>query len=79
MTMASKRSEPLTAMLMEEVVRRENLLSALKRVRANKGGPGIDGMTVEELPDYLRKHWPQIREELLCGDYTPQRLRQKEG
>jgi group II intron reverse transcriptase/maturase len=57
---------------MEEVVRRENLLSALKRVRTNKGSPGIDGMTVEELPDYLKKHWPRIREELLCGDYVPQ-------
>jgi RNA-directed DNA polymerase len=44
-------------MLMEEVVRRENLLSALKRVRTNKGSPGTDGMTVEELPDYLKKQW----------------------
>ena len=60
-------------MLMEEVVRRENLLFALKKVRANKGSPGIDGMTVEELPDFLKKHWPRIREELLGGDYTPNR------
>ena len=59
-------------MLMQEVVRRENLRYALKRVRANKGSPGIDGMTVEELPDYLREHWPRIREELLCGEYIPQ-------
>lgn len=72
MTTASERPKPLTAMLMEEVVRRENLLSALKKVRANKGSPGIDGMTVEELPDYLKKHWPRIREQLLCGDYIPQ-------
>ena len=72
MITASERPEPLTATLMEEVVRRENLLSALKRVRANKGSPGIDGMTVEELPDYLKKHWPRIREELLRGDYIPQ-------
>ena len=72
MTTASGRSEPLTAMLMEEVVRRENLLSALKRVRANKGSPGIDGMTVEELPVYLKEQWPRIREELLSGDYIPQ-------
>ena len=72
MTTASERPKPLTAMLMEEVVRRENLLFALKKVRANKGSPGMDGMTVEELPDFLRKYWPRIREELLCGDYTPQ-------
>jgi RNA-directed DNA polymerase len=71
-TTASKGPEPLTAMLMEEVVRRENVLSALKQVRANKGSPGIDGMTVEELPVYLKEHWPRIREELLCGDYIPQ-------
>ena len=71
MTTASERPKPLTAMLMEEVVRRENLLSALKRVRANKGSPGIDGMTVEDLPDYLKEHWPRIREEFLRGDYTP--------
>jgi RNA-directed DNA polymerase len=72
MTTASERSEPLTAMLMEEVVRRENLLSALKRVRANKGSSGVDGMSVEELPVFLRKHWPRIREELLGGAYIPQ-------
>ena len=72
MTTASERPKPLTAMLMEEVVRRENLLSALKKVRTNKGSPGIDGMTVEELPDYLKKQWPRIREQLLCGDYIPQ-------
>jgi group II intron reverse transcriptase/maturase len=59
-------------MLMEEVVREENLQRALKRVMENKGSPGIDGMTVEELPGYLKEHWPQIREELLSGDYTPQ-------
>ena len=72
MTAASERSKPPTAILMEEVVRRENLLSALKRVRANKGSPGIDGMTVEELPGYLKEHWPRIRKELLRADYTPQ-------
>ena len=43
---------------MEEVLRRENLFAALKRVQANKGAPGVDGMTVEDLPDYLRKHGP---------------------
>jgi RNA-directed DNA polymerase len=71
-TTAFERSEPLTAMLMEEVVRKENLLDALKRVRANKGSPGIDGMTVEELPGFLKEHWPRIREELLRGEYIPQ-------
>jgi len=54
-TTVSERSKPLTVMLMEEVVRRENLLSALKRVRANKGSPGIAGMTVEELAGFLKE------------------------
>ena len=44
-------------LLMEEVVGRANLVGALKRVRQNKGSPGIDGMSVEELPEYLRRHW----------------------
>ena len=58
--------------LMELVCERQNLLTALKRVRNNKGSPGIDGMTVEELPAHLRAHWPAIREDLLAGRYQPQ-------
>ena len=47
--------------LMEEVCERENLKQALKRVKANKGAPGVDGMTVQALPAYLREHWPAAR------------------
>jgi group II intron reverse transcriptase/maturase len=61
---------------MEEVVRRDNLKKALKRVCANKGSPGIDAMTVGELKDYLRVHWPEIREQLLQGQYKPQPVKQ---
>ena len=57
--------------LMEEVCERENLTEALKRVRANRGSPGVDGMRVEELAGYLREHWPAIREQLLEGSYVP--------
>ena len=57
--------------LMEAVLTRRNLQTALKRVRQNKGSPGIDGMTVEELPGYLRVHWARLREELLAGRYQP--------
>ena len=53
--------------LMERVVERPNLLTALARVKANGGSPGIDGMTVEELPGYLQQHWPEIRTALLAG------------
>ena len=61
--------------LMERVLARPNLQAALKRVRQNKGGPGMDGMTVEQLPDYLREHWPMLRERLLAGRYQPQPVR----
>nr|WP_233879188.1 group II intron reverse transcriptase/maturase [Paraburkholderia flagellata] len=64
--------------LMEEVCERENLQQALKRVKANKGAPGVDGMTVQTLPAYLREHWPSIRETLLNGTYKPQPVRRVE-
>ena len=66
---------PPTERLMEEILRRENLIAALKRVQANKGAPGVDGMTVEELPGYLREAWPAIREQLLEATYTPAPVR----
>ena len=47
--------------LMEEVVERRNMQAALKRVRQNKGSPGVDGMTVQELPQYLKEHWPGVK------------------
>ena len=58
--------------LMEKVCERQNLQAALKRVRENAGSDGIDGMTVEELPNHLRVHWPRLREDLLAGRYQPQ-------
>lgn len=67
-----------TAHLMEEVCERENLKKALKRVRSNKGSPGIDGMTVEELSGYLKEQWPTYREQLLSGTYMPKPVRRVE-
>jgi len=61
-----------TDKLMEEVVEGENLKRAWKRVKANQGSPGVDGMTVFALKDYLDEHWPAIREQLLMGKYQPQ-------
>jgi len=58
--------------LMERVLERENLRTALRQVKSNKGGPGIDGMTVDELPDHLRRHWIGIKASLLDGTYRPQ-------
>jgi RNA-directed DNA polymerase len=63
---------------MEEVCERENWREALKRVRANQGSPGIDGMTVDELPGYLEQHWPAIREQLLSGTYEPKPVKRVE-
>src|SRR5712691_5008324 len=57
---------------------RENLREALKRVKANQGSPGIDGMTVVQLPEYLQQHWPVIREQLLSGTYKPQAVQRVE-
>jgi RNA-directed DNA polymerase len=63
---------------MEEVLRRENLFEALRRVRSNQGAPGVDGMTVEVLVPYLKENWPRIREELLQGTYKPAPVRRVE-
>ncbi len=63
-------------MLLEEVLRRENLRRAYQRVRSNGGAAGVDGMTVRELPAYIQQEWPRIREELLSGTYQPQPVRQ---
>jgi len=63
--------------LMEKACERRNLLAALKRVRKNKGSPGIDGMTVDELPSFLREHWPRLREQLLAGAYQPKAVKQQ--
>src|SRR5436190_5613977 len=64
--------------LMEEVCERKNCEQALARVKSNKGSAGIDGMTVEELPDYLKKHWSIIREQLVSGTYKPQAVKRVE-
>ena len=64
--------------LLERVLMRANLQRALKQVRQNQGAPGIDGMTVDALPDYLRHHWPEIRAQLVAGSYRPQPVRRVE-
>ena len=64
--------------LMEEVCERENLEEAWQQVRSNKGSPGVDGRTIDETRDYLREHWPTIREQLLNGTYRPRPVRRVE-
>jgi len=77
----AKREAESTAnseQLMEAVCGRKNCQQALARVKSNKGSAGIDGMTVEQLPDYLKQHWPIIRERLLRGSYKPQAVKRVE-
>ena len=79
-SMAKNDPESLasSAHLMEVIVERENVMKALQRVKANRGGPGVDGMTVEQLPVYLRTHWLAIRNHLLGGTYEPDPVKRVE-
>src|SRR6201998_4707538 len=78
--MATRKSESLagTERLMEEVCELENCKQALQRVKANKGSPGVDGMTVDELPEYLKQHELEIGEQLRNGTYQPKPVRRVE-
>lgn len=64
--------------LWEQIFSRSNLLSALARVQTNKGAPGVDGMTVEALPEHLKAHWESIRAKLEAGSYRPSPVRRVE-
>jgi RNA-directed DNA polymerase len=77
---AKRRAESpaIGEQLMEEVCERENCKRALARVKANKGSAGVDRMTVQRLPAFLKQHWPAIREQLLSGTYEPQPVRRVE-
>jgi RNA-directed DNA polymerase len=77
-TTSVPKSPARTDRMMEEIVERENLKEALRRVKANKGAPGVDGMTVNKLDDHLKQHWPAIREQLLNGTYEPKPVRRVE-
>jgi RNA-directed DNA polymerase len=61
----------LEVSLWEQMLSPENLSRALRRVRANRGAPGVDGMTTEELVPWLREHWAEVREALDAGTYRP--------
>jgi RNA-directed DNA polymerase len=68
-------TSPPTANLLEEILQRDNLLRALRRVRSNKGAPGVDGMTIDEVPELLMKEWPRIRRQLFDMRYKPSPVR----
>jgi len=78
LTMHAPERPAGTTRLMEEICDRENMEEALRRVKANKGSAGIDGMTVGGIADYLKQHWPAVRERLLNGTYEPNPVRRVE-
>src|SRR5260370_9920456 len=67
-----------TSRIMEEICERANLKEALRQVRGNKGSAGVDRMTVDQLADSLKQHWPAIRDQLLNGTYEPKPVRRVE-
>lgn len=75
---ATKELIQNTASLMEAMLERENMLKAYKRVVGNKGASGVDGMTTEDLKDYLKKYWLQLRDEVLSGRYRPSPVKEVE-
>jgi RNA-directed DNA polymerase len=77
-TVSDPKSPANTNRWMEEVCERENLKEALRRVKANKGSAGVDGMTVGGITDYLKQHWPAILGQLLSGTYEPKPVRRVE-
>jgi group II intron reverse transcriptase/maturase len=76
-TAAGGTERPGASGLLVAALERRNLQAALKRVKQNQGSPGIDGMTVEELPDWLRENWPRVREQVLAGTYQPQPVKRQ--
>ena len=68
----------VTTELLTEALTSDNLAQAWKRVKANKGAPGIDGMTIEDFPDHARAHWSEIRQQIKDGQYQPQAVRRVE-
>jgi group II intron reverse transcriptase/maturase len=74
-TRTRTKAEVATTGLMEAVVERGNLMLAYQRVVENKGAAGVDALTVAELKDHLKRHWPTIRAKLLAGTYQPQPVR----
>lgn len=68
----------VTIELLEDVLASDNLAQAWTRVKANKGAPGIEGVTIEDFPDHVRAHWPAVRKQIRDGRYQPQAVRRVE-
>ena len=77
-TAREEQTNPSTTQLMEAVVERSPMIKALRQVERNRGSAGVDEMTVGELGEYLKEHWPKIKEKLLEGSYQPVAVRRIE-
>jgi RNA-directed DNA polymerase len=75
---SENRADGNTSNLMEKILARDNMIKAYQRVKANKGSHGIDGMSVDELRDFLIEHWLNIKQKLLEGNYYPSPVRRVE-
>jgi RNA-directed DNA polymerase len=64
--------------LLEQVLDRDNMNRAWHRVRANKGAAGVDGITIEAFPEWMRVHWPEIQQDIQEGTYHPSPVRRVE-
>ena len=69
--------DSLSMDLMEQVVAMENMKRAWRNVKANRGAPGPDGITLKQFPEHFRPLWPKLRQQLLDGTYRPQAARRK--
>jgi len=79
MTGKQRNEEPnRVSPLMAQILERDNLIRAIKQVKRNKGAAGIDGMTVDELPQFLMMHWPRLRKQLETGCYRPKSVKRVE-
>lgn len=77
-TLTEEHCIPEFSTLLEQVVERDNMVRAYRRVKRNRGAAGIDGMTVAELHGFLQNNWPVIKAQLLSGIYIPQPVRRVE-
>jgi RNA-directed DNA polymerase len=64
--------------MLEQILERDNLLTAWKRVKENEGTSGVDEITIDEFPSYIRKHWPEIKRQVLEETYQPKPVRRAE-
>ena len=62
-------------MIMEQILQRENLNAAYRAVKANGGAPGVDGMSIGQLKEHVRKHWVKLERKLRAGEYQPAAVR----